>query len=125
MPETSEGDSQGEGSFTQYRSEDYSIIDHLDKSSESSVIHLPKLTSQPVYRHLSSQLPPTTLRHKYIAFQNLNIDKHLSKLLELIPSLLSTHSQRSSPKSSRMTSKIRPFQGLRNNKENPKSSYSQ
>lgn len=119
MPGISEGDSQGKRSFTQYRSEDYSIIDHPDKSSESSVIHSPKLTPQPVYRHLSSQLPLTTLHHKYIAFWNPEIDGYLSKLLEPIPSLLSTHPWRSSPKSSRMTSKIRPFRGLRNNKENP------
>ena len=81
MPGTSEGDSRGKGSFTQYRSEDYSIIDHLDESSESSVIHSPKLTPQPVYRHLSSQLPPTILRHKYIAFWNLEADEHLSELV--------------------------------------------
>ena len=74
MPGTSKEDCRVKKSFTQYRSEDYSIIDYPDESSVSSVIHSPELTPQPVYRHLSSQLPPTTLRHKYIAFRNLKVD---------------------------------------------------
>ncbi|MCJ1345427.1 hypothetical protein MMC31_003634 [Peltigera leucophlebia] len=83
MPEALEGGPSGKGtSFTQYRSSDYSIIDHPNKSSGSS--YSPKFTSHLAYRPFSSQLPPITLRHKII------------------------------------TSKIRPFRGLRNNKENPK-----
>lgn len=38
----------------------------------------------------SSQLPPITLRHEYIAFRNLAMDEHLSKLSEPIPDLSGT-----------------------------------
>ena len=119
MPKALEGGPSGKGtSFTQYRSSDYSIIDHPDESSGSS--HSPKFTPHLAYRPLSPQLPPITLRHKYVAFRDLEADQHLSELSEPIPSLPLTHSQRITPKSSRiMTSKIRPFRGLRNNKENP------
>lgn len=91
MPEILKEDPNRERSFTQYKSSGYSIIDHSDESSGSSVIHSPQLTPQPTYRSLSSQLSTITLCHKYVAFWKLEDDQHLLGLSEPIFSPLLAH----------------------------------